>query len=353
MGRWCRWWGGVWAEVKTLAVGTVAALPAGRSGRPRQEVVTSDLSYFSRLADHETFTRLALVETHRRGTETAGTVCAVSDGACWIQSCIDHHRPDAVRILDWPHAVSYVAAIAKAVYGLDTPAAAVWLARQKETLLHGDPALLLTHLAHLLADLTAVADGSRDRFMWTLPGPTAADPLLHGVLGRAEAQRATAVVDHGREYLQSRPAQIQYATFRAALYPLGSGSVESANKLLVEARLKGAGMRWAPDSVNPMVALRTVAYGDRWAEAVPLIAAAQRRARQAATTQHRTVRQAERARRTAEQARMVTGAAESPPSASAPVAPPPQATPPAHHRARTPAPDHPWRRSTFTHRRSA
>ncbi len=42
--------------------------------------------------------------------------------------------------------------------------------------------------------------------------------------------------------------------------------MESANKLRVEARLKGAGMHWARAHVNPMMALRTVAYGDRWAE---------------------------------------------------------------------------------------
>ena len=341
--------GGVWGEVKTLAIGTVATLPAGRPGRPRQEVVTTDLSYFSRMTDHETFTRLALVETQRRGTETAGTVCAVGDGARWIQACIDHHRPDAVRILDWPHAVGYVAAVATAVYGTATPAATAWLAEQKETLLHGEPAVLLRSLAHLLADLSAVADGSRDRFVWTLPGLHAADPPLHGVLGREDAARAAAVVDDSLQYLQARQAQMRYAAFRAAHYPIGSGSVESANKLLVEARLKGAGMHWAPTSVNPMVALRTVAAGDRWAEAVPLIGAVQRRERRAATTQRRLARQAEHARLAAEPAAQDRLAAT--PIRSSPTAPV-RPTPP-HRRSSTPAPNHPWRTGTLRHPRSA
>jgi hypothetical protein len=34
----------------------------------------------------------------------------------------------------------------------------------------------------------------------------------------------------------------------------------------VEGRLKGAGMRWAREHVNAMVALRTVVYSDRWDE---------------------------------------------------------------------------------------
>ena len=41
---------------------------------------TSDLSYFSRLAEADVFERLAWVEIHRRGTETAQLVCAVTDG---------------------------------------------------------------------------------------------------------------------------------------------------------------------------------------------------------------------------------------------------------------------------------
>ena len=36
---------------------------------------------------------------------------------------------------------------------------------------------------------------------------------------------------------------MQSPTYQAAGWPIGSGSVESANKLVVEARLKGAGMR--------------------------------------------------------------------------------------------------------------
>jgi hypothetical protein len=345
--------GGTWVEVKTVALGTVEVLPAGRPDRPRQEVATTDLSYFSRMADHETFTRLALVETQRRGTETAGMVCAVGDGAVWIQGFVDHHRPDAVRILDWPHAIGYVAAVAAAVYGTDSPAAKAWLAGQKETLLHGDPALLLTDLAQLQADLTAVADGSRARLVWTLPGPHAADPPLHGVLGREDARYAAAVVADSLHYLQARQAQIQYAAFRAAHYPIGSGSVESANKLLVEARLKGAGRRWAPASVNPMVALRTVACNDRWAEAVPRIGAAQRRERQAATTQRRAARQAVRERQAVEQARLATAATSPSALPATPATPPPPVTPSVRRHSRTPAPDHPWRHATLRHQRSA
>jgi hypothetical protein len=95
------WVHGEWAEVKTVAIGAIQP-PVLENG----EVVvpTTELSYFSRLAEAEDFTRLATVETQRRGSERAETVCAVNDGAEWIQGFIDVQRHDAVRILDFSHA---------------------------------------------------------------------------------------------------------------------------------------------------------------------------------------------------------------------------------------------------------
>jgi hypothetical protein len=70
---------------------------------------------------------------------------------------------------------------------------------------------------------------------------------------------------------------MDYARFQALGYPIGSGSVESANKLVVEARMKGAGMHWARPHVDPMVALRNIACNDRWEEAWPQITGELRR----------------------------------------------------------------------------
>ena len=68
-------------------------------------------------------------------------------------------------------------------------------------------------------------------------------------------------------YLETRMAQLQYPQFAADGWPIGSGMVESANKLVVEDRLKGAGMHWADANVIGMLALRNAVCNDRWAEA--------------------------------------------------------------------------------------
>ena len=47
-----------------------------------------------------------------------------------------------------------------------------------------------------------------------------------------------------RHYLEKRLDMLRYAAFRAGGYPIGRGIVESANKVVIESRLKGAGKHW-------------------------------------------------------------------------------------------------------------
>jgi hypothetical protein len=47
--------------------------------------------------------------------------------------------------------------------------------------------------------------------------------------------------------------------------------VESANKNVVEARFKGAGMHWQRTHIDPLLALRSIVCSDRWDEAWPQI----------------------------------------------------------------------------------
>jgi hypothetical protein len=83
----------------------------------------------------------------------------------------------------------------------------------------------------------------------------------------AAGQPSGRIVAENLAYLEKRELQMQYPSFVAQGWPIGSGMVESANKVVVEARLKGAGMHWSRASVNPLLALRNAVCTDRWAEA--------------------------------------------------------------------------------------
>jgi hypothetical protein len=119
---------GQWAEAKTLAMGRVEAPVLNKQGEP--EVHCVELSYFSRLAEIDSFIQQAYVEIHRRGVERAGTVSAVVDGADWCQSFLDFYRPDARRILDFPHAGGRVKEVGRVIYGEANPAGKEWESKQ-------------------------------------------------------------------------------------------------------------------------------------------------------------------------------------------------------------------------------
>jgi hypothetical protein len=298
---------GKWAEVKTLAIGTVVQRPAKEGA---WQAHAQDVSYYARMTDAASFIQQAQLELHRRGTARAGQVAFVADGSEWIDGFQATLLPKAVRILDFPHAVEYLTTAGQASLGIGTVALHAWLAIQAHALKH-EPIDIV---------LKAVRE---------LPVTAARDPGA-----------ATAARDGSLAYLEKRREQLDYARFVALGYPIGSGMVESANKLVVEARLKGSGMHWAPVHVDPMLALRTIECADRWDEAWPGIC--------------RHLREQRLARRHAQhQARHPQPA--SPPPLSTPPAPrtrtprvqihraPPQHPPTVVHG--RPTASHPWKRA--------
>src|SRR5437763_1480388 len=70
--------------------------------------------------------------------------------------------------------------------------------------------------------------------------------------------------------LRKREGLMQYPQFQHQGWPIGSGMVESANKLVVEARLKGAGMHWERSHVALLLAGRQGVCQQRGQETWPL-----------------------------------------------------------------------------------
>ena len=65
-------------------------------------------------------------------------------------------------------------------------------------------------------------------------------------------------------YYHSRKEKMRYEKFRRKGYCIGSGAVESANKYLVQARLKQAGMKWTQRGAQAILMLRQKVYEKKW-----------------------------------------------------------------------------------------
>ena len=219
---------GEWKEVKTMVIGGFSQ----QLNKKGKVVVTSEnLSYFGRSYRVREFEEGALAELHRRGVENASLVVTVNDGADWIQNFVDYHIPDAIRILDFCHALEYMAEAGKAIWG-ESDTFQQWFTRVSHQFKHKPPQETLAELDLLFA--------------------------------KANSDEQAALINRAYLYLKKRLDLIDYAHFRRKGFPIGSGSVESAHKLLFQSRMKQSGMRWAESHVDPMLALRSLICNGRW-----------------------------------------------------------------------------------------
>lgn len=221
---------GEWREVKTVAFGEFETIWDAKKKQVRTK--TNHISYFSRVDKADTFAEKALYEWHLRGGDKAKKVVAVNDGAVWIQSFIDYHCPQATRVIDFAHAQAYVATVGKVVYGAETEPFKQWYGRMSKQLGKKPPHRILNELRFLKATHQDHPD---------------IDDMEHAI-----------------RYLERRQAMIDYPHFRKVGLPIGSGIVESGHKVVMQRRMKQAGMRWAEPNLNPMLALRMAVCNQRW-----------------------------------------------------------------------------------------
>ena len=209
-----------WKEVKVASISAVEASDEG--------VTLTHHSYRAGLWEASVYGTQLWAEACRRGLEKARTVVCVSDGAIWIWNLMFICFAYRVEILDWWHAVQRLWTIAHARLAPD--AAKVWVAQQQHALAH-------THLRHVIHQV---------RLLYPNGAPLP-----------PEVRQALA-------YLFSNRHRMRYRRFRQAGYPIGSGTVESACKVVVQQRMKQAGMRWSRHGAQAMLALRCILLSDRW-----------------------------------------------------------------------------------------
>jgi hypothetical protein len=126
------------------------------------------------------------------------------------------------------HAASYLWEIAKKVREAGGHLPAKWADGVLHRLKHDGPSRLLRHLSHLAVRYPAIQEQVN--------------------------------------YLQKRKPLMDDPTYQQQGWPSGSGSVERSHKFVVQARLKGSGMHWKPEPINPMLALRLALLNERWSE---------------------------------------------------------------------------------------
>jgi hypothetical protein len=153
----------------------------------------------------------------------AGEVVALGDGAEWIWNLVSTHFPDCIQILDYYHACEHVWELAGVLYGKDSPACKRW------------------------------AKDHCDRLEEY--GPTSLLRSLRRRKGKTQEQKEAIRLQLG--YFEGHKHRMNYPTYRAKGMMIGSGPVESACKIVVNQRLKQAGMRWTKNGADSILALRT------------------------------------------------------------------------------------------------
>jgi hypothetical protein len=177
----------------------------------------------------------AMGEAFRRqaaqvGMDRAERWLALSDGAVGLEDFLRQNFPrvEAV-ILDFYHATEYLGELARVLHPEDEAAAEGWRGEWCHRLKHEGGRAVLEALRAL--------------------------PLRAGA---AQECRERVV-----GYFTNQVDRMDYPTYRAKGWCIGSGVVESACKRVVGQRLKGAGMRWGEDGADTLCHLRALFLSDK------------------------------------------------------------------------------------------
>lgn len=232
-----------WKEVKITAISAVEVHAAGEravdSARPSHRaqdplVSLSQHSYQAGLWDVETFAHHQYAEGLRRGLEQCERVSSVNDAAEWIERSTHNNFAEAVQIVDWSHASEHLGEVAFSALGEGSRAAQQWLDTRLDKLWEGKPRAVLSALSHLEKKT-----------------PLAAQPL----------------VQKNITYFSNQQERMHYDQYRAAGYPIGSGTVESAANSVVHHRLKRPGRGWKRENGQAMLAALSELHSNRFDQA--------------------------------------------------------------------------------------
>jgi hypothetical protein len=188
-------------------------------------------SYRAVLGDKAAFAPALKGELARRRVRAVETITTVNDGAEWIWDQVESYLPDMrVEVLDWPHLMQNLAKAGNAAWGEGTEEARTWLGQRETELWHGQRMKVDIALHQL--------------------------PRRYKERGRAIRQVKGYVDNHWK--------RIRYDRFREEGRPIGSGTVESGAKNVVQWRMKRGGQRWSRAGATRMLAAVGEVHSKRW-----------------------------------------------------------------------------------------
>jgi hypothetical protein len=164
---------------------------------------------------------------------TARHVC-LGDGAKWNWDFFAAHYPGALWVLDFYHAATHLHTAAELIFGAGVEADAYY-ERWRTTLLEES-----NGVAALLRSLIYYRNRA------ALP------------------PRTVRALESELNYFRTHTAEMQYADFRAAKVPIGSGVTEAGCKELIKARFCRSGMRWKRTTGAPLLQLRVIRLSQHW-----------------------------------------------------------------------------------------
>ena len=211
----------VFSEVEVLEPDSEKRRQGQREGKREQDNVVrlSRHSYYASLCDADMFAPYQYVEGLRRGFDLLERASSVNDGAPWIERITRMNFSHATQIVDWSHGTGRLWGVANVIYGEGQAEGAAWVERRKDELWTGQVSQVMAELDRL--DLT---QSTIDEVRQT-PG-----------------------------YFHTNQKRMQYDEFRAAGYPMGSGTVESGARNVVQPRMRRPGRGWEHDNAQAMLA---------------------------------------------------------------------------------------------------
>jgi len=188
-------------------------------GHPvRDYASTTYVSSFKPIGD---FGPLLRQEALRRGLGSVRQAVLLIDGAAGLEHMGGDCFKDCVQIVDFYHALEHAALVLAALIGKDHPDYAKRLGRWARRLLKDQVQALIKETRR------ACAGGAR-----------------------------AAAVEKELGYFVRNVPRMQYGTFRAKGYFIGSGVVEAGCKTLIGSRCKQSGMFWSQAGAQNVLALR-------------------------------------------------------------------------------------------------